>query len=135
MAGAVREIDPRRAAHGTTLDEIVEGNANRLVHRLDGPARLFVSASAAAVSIAARAEGDSGPGGLFLRITADGIVSSPLALPPGVSRVACINVEPLARRAAGFRAVDVEAVTASGKPASPGVAWAVAVGLDEPCGR
>jgi hypothetical protein len=93
-----------------------------------------VPASAAAVSLEARTLQDSGAGNLFLRIGGTGITSGPLALPPGVSRIVCLDVEPAARRGGGLRAVDVEALTASGEPATAGQVWAVAAGLDRPCG-
>ncbi len=132
MAGAVQEADPRLAAHGTTPIEFVENGRGRFVHRIDGPARLFIPKSAVAVAFDTRAESDQD---VFLSVSGDGLSVSPIRLPPGVVRNVCVPVAPDAVRARGLRAVDVEVRTSSGAPAPPGTAWAVAFGLDEGCGR
>ncbi len=131
MAGEVRGIDPRQAGHGTTM---AEDESGLYLHYLNGPARLFVRQSAAAIQVRAEAPAATRTGELFLMLAAPGVVSRPLPLAPGARREACLDVSADAVGGAGFRTIAASAVTAAGEPAPPGSVWAAVEGLDRPCG-
>lgn len=131
MAGEVRGIDPRRAGHGTTM---AEDESGLYLHYLNGPARLFVRQSAAAIQVRAEAPAATRSGELFLVLAAPGVVSRPLPLVPGARRELCLDVAADAIGGAGLRTIAASAVTAAGEPAPPGSVWAAVEGLDRPCG-
>lgn len=131
MASEIRGVDPRRIGHGTTT----AGDASGLIlHYLDGPARLFVHSSAAAIRVSAEAPRIARTGELFLSLAAPGVTTGPLPLVPGARRTVCLDVAPEAVGGHGFRTIAVSAVTASGGAAPPGSVWAAVEGLDRTCG-
>jgi len=132
MADAIAHAEFPLAGHGTTLIEVVDGQSARLVHRLDGPARLFVSGSAPAVRIQAHAD-EGSEDSVFLRVESVGLHQNPLLLPPGVDRTVCV---PVFDRAgwAGPRGLDMTVVGQGGTTVEPGRVWVLAIGLERPCG-
>ncbi len=133
MAAAVQEQNFAFAGHGTTLIEHPGDETTMLVHRLDGPARLFVSGAAPAIALRAGADPADEVGNLFLNVRAVGVMSSPLLLPDGGERTVCLAVEPGSAQT-GPRALDIEVVDAAGRPVSV-QAWVRVDGLGEPCGH
>lgn len=133
LAAAVREQNFPFAGRGTTLIEHPDHEITTLVHRLDGPARLFVSGSAPAIALRAGADPAEETETLFLNVRADGVMSPPLILPHGGQRTVCLAVEPGSAQT-GPRALDIDVVDAAGRSVSARV-WVRVDGLREPCGR
>jgi O-antigen ligase len=133
MAAAVQEQNFAFAGHDTTLIEHPGDETTMLVHRLDGPARLFVSGAAPAIVLRAGADPADPAGPLFLNVRAVGVMSPPLLLPDGGERTVCLAVEPGSAQTRP-RALDIEVVDAAGRPVSV-QAWVRVDGLGEPCGH
>jgi hypothetical protein len=126
----VEQMDPRRTGYGTTFGE---ADDRRLVHFIDGPARLFAHRSAPFIRIEARALEGEGPNEVFLNVSGPGIVPRTFALRPDGSLTACIPLDPGAREPMGLRPLDVQVVQAGGAPAPPRSAWALVTGSERPC--
>jgi hypothetical protein len=132
MQREVGDIDPRRAGYGTTLVSLSAGGP---AHVLEGSATLFVRATAPAIDLDSAILEDANAGEVFLRVSGAGLPGNVVLLRPGGPRTLCLPVDPGALGGRGFRAVNVEAVTATGGPVQPGSVWAAATGRDRPCDR
>lgn len=132
MQREVSEIDPRRAGYGTTLVSLASGGP---AHVLEGSATLLVRAAAPAIDLESAILEDANAGKVFLRVSGAGLPGTSVPLRPAGPRILCLPVDPGALGGREFRAVNVEAVTATGGPVQPGSVWAAATGRDRPCDR